>query len=135
MTTWSWDQKAKGNLHWDEFVQFMVVWLTSKTVLCRSNLAEKCEENYYIVKFRFQSGLVGKTTLESLDRSSYTLQKFGMCGEIYCLEKRFKICHILYIVSFFVFHFVLLYFFSLINLITHTEFLRSDIERIHKNAW
>ena len=26
-----------------------------------------------------------------------TLQKFGMCGEIICLEKRFKICHILYV--------------------------------------
>ena len=26
-----------------------------------------------------------------------TLQKFGMYGEINCLKKRFKICHILYI--------------------------------------
>ena len=80
-----------------------------------------------------------------------TLQKFGMCDEINCLEKYFKICHILYIkkpnVAFSVFHFVLLNFFSLmnalvsmaifeaflktINLITHPEFLRSVMSQRH----
>ena len=46
-----------------------------------------------------------------------TLQKFGMCGEINCLEKRFKICRILCIwkpkVAFSIFHFVLGPFFPL----------------------
>ena len=46
-----------------------------------------------------------------------TLQKFGMCGEINCLEKCFKICHILYIrkpkVALPIFHFVLGPFFPL----------------------
>ena len=49
----------------------------------------------------------------------FTLQKFGMRGQINCLEKRLKICHILYTQKskgiFPIFHFVLYYFFPIMN--------------------
>ena len=53
--------------------------------------------------------MIRASTVETV--SYFTLQKFGMCDEINCLEKCFNICHNLYIrkpkVAFSVFHFVL----------------------------
>ena len=37
--------------------------------------------------------MIRASTVETV--SYFTLQKFGMCDEINCLEKGFKICHIL----------------------------------------
>ena len=59
-----------------------------------------------------------KITISSCSKTNITIQKFGICLEINCLKKSFKICHILFIqnpkLDNSIFHFVgFLYLFTI----------------------
>ena len=59
-----------------------------------------------------------KITIPSCSKTNITIQKFGICLEINCLKKRFKICHILFIqnpkLADSIFHFVGFFIFLLL---------------------
>ena len=109
----------------------------SSQILCMFSLTQFKSENWSIRRRR---------TYFTLVWIHVTLQRFEMDGEINCLKKRFKICHILYIrkpkVALSIFHFVLGPFFPFgfsyienmanfeaflqtINFTIHPEFLKS----------
>ena len=78
ITTWSSDQKVKGNSHWEDLVQFMLVWLTSKTVLCKSKRAKETEMKVFRQSIHSTYKKVGRSLQRDLIPSSNILRIYSL---------------------------------------------------------
>ena len=113
------DEK-NASLVYDDSDSRVKRYLKKDRCLIRTSVVGRCRLPFYLLTFpviviKLYPTIIINQGKKLLVGKRYTLQKFGMYGEINCLEKRFKISHILHIrkpkVSFFIFHFVILYFF------------------------
>ena len=88
-------------------------YFDKKKTNAKTSLASPTASKHFL-KIIYSPPIKESKCPELLCASYLTLQKFGMWDQINCQEKRFKICHILYIrkpkVTFSIFHFVLLIF-------------------------